>query len=195
MRQQYVDRLVQRLADKEAVIGVIGLGYVGLPLCLRYLDIGYRVTGFDVDQSKTEMLQAGDSYIQHIDTSALREAQDRFSATTDFSRIAEVDAIVLCLPTPLTTHREPDLSYVLSSLDTIVKNMRKGQVISLESTTYPGTTDEELAPRIEKAGFSIGADTFLVYSPEREDPGNPNFTTSTIPKVFSGITDNCKARR
>ncbi len=190
---KHADSLVQRLVDKEAVIGVVGLGYVGLPLCLRYLDVGYRVMGFDIDQSKTEKLAAGESYIQHIDASALREAADRFAATTDFSRIAEVDAIILCLPTPLTQHREPDLTYVLSSLETIIQYMKPGQVVSLESTTYPGTTDEELAPRIEKKGFAIGKDSFLVYSPEREDPGNPDFSTSTIPKVVSGITDNCKA--
>lgn len=186
------DNLVKRLTDKDAVIGVIGLGYVGLPLCLRYLDIGYRVVGFDIDESKTSKLEAGESYIQHIDIDPLKKAQDKFSATTDFARIKDVDAIILCLPTPLTRHREPDLSFVLTSLDTIVKHMRPGQVISLESTTYPGTTDEELAPRIEQAGYTIGEDAYLIYSPEREDPGNPNFTTSTIPKVFSGITENCK---
>lgn len=182
-----------RLENKQAVIGIVGMGYVGLPLFLRYLDVGYRVVGFDIDQTKIDALNRGESYIQHIDGSAMTNAEsDRYRGTSDFADIKDVDTIILCLPTPLDDHREPDLSYVLNSMDLILPHMRKGQVLSFESTTYPGTTDEELAPLIEKAGHTIGEDVFLVYSPEREDPGNPNFTTSTIPKVYSGITPSCK---
>lgn len=185
--------LGELLENKQAVIGVVGMGYVGLPLFLRYLDVGYRVVGFDIDESKIEALNRGESYIAHIDGSAMsRQDDSMYRGTSDFSEISKVDAIILCLPTPLNEHREPDLSYVLNSMDLILPHMRAGQVLSFESTTYPGTTDEELAPRIEKSGKEIGKDVFLVYSPEREDPGNPNFTTSSIPKVYAGITNSCQ---
>lgn len=185
--------LIDKLQARKAVIGVVGLGYVGLPLVLRYLEEGFTVRGLDVDESKVEALHAGRSYIEHIDVAPVTAAyaQGRFEATTDFSRIEEVDAIVLCVPTPLNKYREPDLRYVVDSVDTVVASMRSGQVLSLESTTYPGTTEEELRPRIEKAGFKVGEDAFLVYSPEREDPANPDFTTRTIPKVVGGSTEAC----
>lgn len=184
--------LVDRLDNKEAVIGIVGMGYVGLPLFLRYLDTGYQVVGFDVDDRKVDAINTGEKYIQHIDMSPMeRSEKDRYRATSDFSEIGFVDAIILCLPTPLNDHREPDLSYVLDSMETIAPHMRPGQVVSLESTTFPGTTDEYLAPVITKAGHEIGNDVFVVYSPEREDPGNPNFSTSSIPKVFSGMTPSC----
>jgi UDP-N-acetyl-D-glucosamine dehydrogenase len=187
-----VDELIRRFESKEATIGIVGLGYVGLPLLLRYCEVGYKVIGFDIDQSKVGLLNSGKSYIKHISSELVRKAVDNsFEATTDFSRISEVDAIILCVPTPLNKYREPDLSFVVDTTDAIVPFLRRGQVISLESTTYPGTTDEELLPRVESNGLTVGKDIYLVYSPEREDPGNPNFTTRTIPKVCGGYSDAC----
>jgi UDP-N-acetyl-D-glucosamine dehydrogenase len=187
------NRLIERLRTKEAVISIVGLGYVGLPLVLRYAEVGYRVIGFDIDVNKVSRLMAGASYIEHISAQEIAQALDAgFEATSDLSRIAETDAIILCVPTPLNKYREPDLSYVLNTVDSILPYLRKGQIISLESTTYPGTSDEELQPRIERAGFKVGDTAFLVYSPEREDPGNASFTTRTIPKVVGGITPACR---
>ncbi|MDH4229802.1 MAG: nucleotide sugar dehydrogenase [Nitrospirota bacterium] len=185
--------LIEKLRRREAVIGVIGLGYVGLPLVRRYLDVGYKVRGFDVDPAKPAALHAGTRYIEHIDPAPLLAAvrEGRLDATTEYGRVAECDAIILCVPTPLTEHREPDLSYVIGSAESVIPHMRPGQVLSLESTTYPGTTDEELLPRLEAAGFAVGTEVFLVYSPEREDPANPNFSTRTIPKVVGGVTAAC----
>lgn len=189
MKQQLLDKL----NHKDAVIGIVGLGYVGLPLVLRYAEVGYKVVGFDIDQSKIEHIAQGKSYIEHIPASTISAAVDRgFEATTDFTRASDVDALILCVPTPLNKYREPDLSFVLDTTDSLVPYLRPGQVMSLESTTYPGTTDEELLPRIESRGFKVGEDVFLVYSPEREDPGNPNFTTRTIPKVCGGHTPACQ---
>lgn len=186
------DSLLERLRNKEAVIGIVGLGYVGLPLVLRYCDEDYRVLGFDIDARKIDRLTKGESYIEHIPASGIATALAAgFEATCDFARAREADALILCVPTPLDKHREPDLSFVTQTVDALVPHLRKGQVVSLESTTYPGTTDEELAPRISSAGFTLGEDLFLVYSPEREDPGNPNFTTRTIPKVVGGYSQAC----
>lgn len=184
--------LREKLNRKTAVIGVVGLGYVGLPLALRFSDVGYPVLGFDIHAGKVGRLNTGETLIEHIPSSAVAAACARgFSATTDFSRVGEADALILCVPTPLTKHREPDLSFVLDTLRSLLPHLRSGQVVSLESTTYPGTTDEELGPPIARAGFTIGEDVFLVYSPEREDPGNPDFTTSTIPKIVGGATPAC----
>ena len=185
---------IKKFQDRSAVVGIIGLGYVGLPLALRYAEAGYTVLGFDVDPLKPEKIAAGLTYFQHIPDERVREAvQAGFSATTDFSRANEADALIICVPTPLKEHREPDISFVTDTMDTITPYLRPGQVVSLESTTYPGTTEEELRPRMEQAGFTIGEDAFLVYSPEREDPGNTRFTTRTIPKVVSGSTPACLA--
>lgn len=184
--------LIQRFADKTATIGVVGLGYVGLPLVLRYSEVGYKVIGFDIDPDKVQKLGAGESYIKHIPGERLAAANGAgFEATTDFSRAGEVDALILCVPTPLDDHREPDLSFVVDTVDTLVPHLREHQVMSLESTTYPGTTEEELLPRIQSRGFNVGENYFLVYSPEREDPGNAHFTTNTIPKVCGGHTAAC----
>jgi UDP-N-acetyl-D-glucosamine dehydrogenase len=184
--------LLQRLRDKQAVIGIVGLGYVGLPLVLRFAEVGYKVVGFDIDESKVSSLNAGRSYIEHIHPDTIRAATDAgFQPTTDFSRAREVDALILCVPTPLNKHREPDLTYVTTTVDSLLPYIKAGQVMSLESTTYPGTTEEELLPRISKRGFNVGDDYFLVYSPEREDPGNADFTTRTIPKVCGGHTPAC----
>ncbi|MCK5310964.1 MAG: nucleotide sugar dehydrogenase [Desulfobacteraceae bacterium] len=184
---------IKKFNNNKAVIGIIGLGYVGLPLALEYLKEGYAIVGFDIDSNKIDSLKEGNSYIEHIDVSKIKAAYDKgtFLPTTDFSKAHKTDALILCVPTPLNDHREPDLSYVIGSLEALLPYLREGQVLSLESTTYPGTTEEELKPRIEKQGFIIGENFYLVYSPEREDPNNPNYTTKTIPKVCGGTTSAC----
>ena len=189
---QVLDKLCAILADKSAVIGIIGLGYVGQPLALRYAEVGYRVLGFDINQTMVDTLMAGRSLIEHIDDGHIAAARKAgFEATTDFSRIGAVDAVILCVPTPLNRYREPDLSFVRGSCDQIAPYLREGQVIALVSTTYPGTTEEEVIPRIETGGLKVGETIFAVYSPEREDPANPDFTTHTIPKVVGGHTQAC----
>jgi UDP-N-acetyl-D-glucosamine dehydrogenase len=186
------DALVAKLNDRTARIGIIGLGYVGLPLTLRFAELGYRVTGFDIDERKVARLSKGESYIERISGDVIgRALKQGFEATTDFSRCAEVDALIICVPTPLNKYREPDLSFVIDTTEAIVPHLRRGQVVSLESTTYPGTTDEELRPRIEARGLKVGSDVFLVFSPEREDPSNPDYETKTIPKVCGGTTAAC----
>ncbi|SDJ10205.1 MULTISPECIES: UDP-N-acetyl-D-glucosamine 6-dehydrogenase [Halomonadaceae] len=185
--------LLHKLNAKEAVIGIVGLGYVGLPLMLRYNDIGFRVLGIDIDQDKVDRLNAGQSYIEHIPSAKVARATGSgFEATTDFRRVAEADAIILCVPTPLNKYREPDMSFVVNTVDALKPHLREGQVVSLESTTYPGTTEEELLPRVQENGLVVGENVFLVYSPEREDPGNPDFETRTIPKVVGGHTPACR---
>jgi UDP-N-acetyl-D-glucosamine dehydrogenase len=184
--------LLQKLNEKKATIGIVGLGYVGLPLMIRYCEVGYKVIGFDIDQRKVDLLRNGKTYIEHIPSQAIENAFAKgFEPTADFSRAAEADALILCVPTPLNKYREPDLSFVLDTTDSLVPYLRPGQVVSLESTTYPGTTDEELLPRVESQGLKVGKDVFLVFSPEREDPGNPDFTTRTIPKICGGHTPAC----
>lgn len=185
-------QLEARIKDRSACIGIVGLGYVGLPLMLRFAEVGFRVIGFDIDAKKVEALKAGNSYIEHIPAERIAMALERgFQPTTDFSCAGEVDALILCVPTPLNRFREPDLSFVINTVEALVPHLRRGQLLSLESTTYPGTTDEELLPRVTSRGFKVGDDFFLVFSPEREDPGNPNFTTKTIPKVCGGHTSAC----
>lgn len=183
---------INKFKQKEALIGIVGLGYVGLPLMLRYNSIGFRVLGIDIDQSKVNMLNEGKSYIEHIPAAKVAAARSSgFEATADMSRASECDALILCVPTPLNKYREPDMSYVVNTTNAIKPYLRTGQVVSLESTTYPGTTEEELLPRVEEGGLIVGENIFLVYSPEREDPGNPDFETRTIPKVIGGHTANC----
>ena len=183
---------IDKFTSREAVIGIVGLGYVGLPLMLRYNTIGFRVLGIDIDTAKVEKLNAGRSYIEHIACGHIAKARSSgFEATTDFSRVSECDALILCVPTPLNKYREPDMSFVIDTTNGIKPYLRAGQVVSLESTTYPGTTEEELLPRVQEGGLKVGEDIFLVYSPEREDPGNPNFETRTIPKVIGGHTPSC----
>lgn len=184
--------LIEKIRTKTAVIGIVGLGYVGLPLMLRYSECGFKVLGFDIDGGKTERLNRGESYIEHISAAAIARArQNGFEATTDFSRISQADAVILCVPTPLNKYREPDLSFVINTVEAVRPHLRGGQIVSLESTTYPGTTEEELLPRIAADGLTVGGQIFLVYSPEREDPGNPDFSTHTIPKVIGGHTPAC----
>ncbi len=189
----YQAELLEKLRSRQALIGVVGLGYVGLPLSLTYVEVGYRVLGLDIDQTKAEAINQGHSYIQHIDGKRVAEAsqQQWLEATTDFSRAGEADALILCVPTPLNQYREPDLSFIRNTMAALLPHIRAGQVLSLESTTYPGTTEEELRPLIEERGFTVGEDMFLVYSPEREDPGNAHFNTATIPKVMGGSTSGC----
>ncbi|MCG3203562.1 MAG: UDP-N-acetyl-D-glucosamine 6-dehydrogenase [Elusimicrobia bacterium] len=185
-------KLIEKIERKDAVVGVIGLGYVGLPLALRFTRVGFRVIGFDIDPEKVKKLRKAESYIDHIKPNRISEAlKNGFSPTSDFSRAIKTDALLICVPTPLDKYREPDLSYVINTMEALLPHLKKGQLISLESTTYPGTTDEELRPRIESKGFVIGKDFFLVHSPEREDPGNPHFTTETIPKICGGDTSSC----
>ncbi|MDQ1813141.1 nucleotide sugar dehydrogenase [Massilia sp. CCM 9210] len=196
MRDQHSSRhlaqLIEKLDRRSAVIGIIGLGYVGLPLSLRYAQAGFRVLGIDIDPAKVTRLNGGASYIEHISTSAIGAALAAgFEATHDFARAAEADALIICVPTPLNAYREPDLSFVLATADALLPYLRPGQVVSLESTTYPGTTDEELRPRLASRGLTVGDDIFLVFSPEREDPGNPDYETRTIPKVCGGDTPAC----
>jgi len=188
----HLEQLLARLRDRHAVIGIIGLGYVGLPLALRYAAEGFRVLGIDVDADKVARLNRGGSYIAHIGAHSVEAAREAgFMASTDFARAAEADALVICVPTPLTAYREPDLSFVIGTVESLLPHMRPGQLLSLESTTYPGTTEEELRPRLEARGLRVGQDVFLVFSPEREDPGNPDFHTRTIPKICGGSTDAC----
>ncbi len=185
-------QLLSRLADKSALVAIFGLGYVGLPLSLRFTQAGYRVLGFDIDRAKVDALNAGQSYIGHISAAAVAGARARgFEATADYARCGEADALIVCVPTPLNDRREPDLSYVIGTIEAIVPHLRAGQLVSLESTTYPGTTDEEFKPRIEARGFTVGRDVFLVFSPEREDPANPEYDTRRIPKVCGGVTPDC----
>jgi len=186
--------LISKFERKDSKVGIVGLGYVGLPLAIRFAACGYRIVGFDVDESKIQTLAQGKSYIEHIDSEQVAAlSQSGAIFTADFTRAEECDALIICVPTPLNKYREPDLGYVTGTVEALLPYLRPGQLMSLESTTYPGTTEEELRTRLERSGFKIGEDFFLVYSPEREDPGNPEFDTRTIPKVVGGVTDKCKA--
>lgn len=177
-----------------AHIGIYGLGYVGLPLALRFAEVGLKVTGFDIDSAKVQQLNAGESYIERLQPAVIQRAQSHgFEATTDFSLSKEVDAIIICVPTPLNRYREPDLSYIIATIESALPHMRAGQLVSLESTTWPGTTEEVLAPRLRARGLVPGENCALVFSPEREDPGNPRYGTKDIPKVIGGCTPSCLA--
>jgi UDP-N-acetyl-D-glucosamine dehydrogenase len=180
--------LVQKIQDKKALVGVVGLGYVGLPLVREFTRGGMKVMGFDVDEKKIKSLAAGRSYIEHIPSASVKEmvATKRFSATTDFRQLRRPDCILICVPTPLTKMREPDMTYVEATARAIAKTLRKGQLIVLESTTYPGTTREIVLPILEESGLKVGKDFYLGFSPEREDPGRKDFNTATTPKVVGG---------
>jgi UDP-N-acetyl-D-glucosamine dehydrogenase len=185
--------IIPKIKDRTAVIGIIGLGYVGLPLVIRFGEEGFRTIGFDVDDSKVQRLNSSESYIKHIPSETIKRLRDNntFNATSDYAKLREVDGILICVPTPLNNTREPDVSYIETTSDEIARYLRKGQLIALESTTYPGTTREILLPKLEKKGLTVGRDFFLVFSPEREDPGNPTYSTKNIPKVVGGITPAC----
>lgn len=186
--------LEEKIVNKEATIGVIGLGYVGLPLLKTFLKQGFKVIGFDVDPKKISLLNRGRSYIKHVTAKDLIPSikEKKFLATADFKGLSKADVILICVPTPLDAHRNPDLSYVLNTTKTIANHLRKGQLIVLESTTYPGTTEEEMLPILEINGLQVGKDFYLAYSPEREDPGNETYSTAKIPKVVGGVTANCR---
>ncbi|MBU2494647.1 MAG: nucleotide sugar dehydrogenase [Bacteroidetes bacterium] len=227
------EALINKFKSHTAIIGVIGLGYVGLPLGLAFASKGFNVIGFDIDEKKIPLLNSGKSYIKHIPASGIRTAVSgkKFKATSDFSFLTDCDAVIICVPTPLNEHREPDMSYIVSTAETVAKYLRKGQLVTLESTTYPGTTEEILLPLFENASFNnqsagavtdshslqtkndlmttndklnssknrssinsklkVGKDFFLAFSPEREDPNNPDYSTTTIPKVVGGVTKTC----
>ncbi len=187
--------LRDRIDRCEAKVGIIGMGYVGLPLARTFWAKGFGVTGFDIDASKVEKLSAGTSYILHVPSAQVAEMRKtgRFSATADFARLAEMDAILICVPTPLTPSREPDLSYIVKTGESIAPHLHAGQIVVLESTTYPGTTEEVLRPILERGGLRAGKDFWLAFSPEREDPGNPNFSTDRIPKVVGGHDETSAA--
>jgi UDP-N-acetyl-D-glucosamine dehydrogenase len=189
------DHLLASIETRASRAGVIGLGYVGLPLAMTIARAGFAVTGFDIDPQKIVAIDAGRSYIDAVPDAILAEqvAAGRFAATTDFAALVHCDVIIICVPTPLTRHRDPDLSYVTRTCDRIAETLRPGQLIVLESTTYPGTTDDVVRPILERTGLRSGADFFLGFSPEREDPGNRDFETSTIPKIISGDGDAAKA--
>jgi UDP-N-acetyl-D-glucosamine dehydrogenase len=182
------DRLLQKIDTREARVGIIGMGYVGLPLARSFAAAGFRVLGFDIDPAKVAQLRRGESYIKHIPPATIAEMQrNGFEATDRFDRLGEPDAVLICVPTPLTDAREPDLTYIENSARAVAAALRPGQLVVLESTTYPGTTDEVVRPILEVKGLKAGQDFFLAFSPEREDPGNPNFTTTSIPKVVGGF--------
>jgi UDP-N-acetyl-D-glucosamine dehydrogenase len=182
-------RFLARIQGREALIGIIGLGYVGLPLGLAFAEKGFKVLGFDVDPKKVASLAKGESYIKHLDAARVAAAAKAgtLEATTDFGRLGEPDAIMICVPTPLTPQREPDMSYVIDTSRAVQARLRKGQLVVLESTTYPGTTDELVRGILEKSGLLVGRDFYLAFSPEREDPGNPTYKTANIPKVVGGV--------
>jgi len=185
--------LENRLKTKQARFGVIGLGYVGLPLGLTLSEAGFDVTGIDIDTNRVDAIVQGRSYITDVGDRELQKAirEKRFRATTDLSQIRNLDAVSICVPTPLRKTKDPDMSYVISAADAIAKELRPGQLVILESTTYPGTTEELVLPTLEAGGLKVGQDFFLAYSPERVDPGNPNFSTKDIPKVIGGVTPRC----
>jgi len=218
-----LNNLLSKIEEHSAVVGVIGLGYVGLPLALEFASKGFSVTGFDVDENKIPLLNSGKSYIKHIDENKIKDAIEskKFKAVSEFSLLSDCDVIIICVPTPLNEHREPEMKFIVETAQTIKKYLKKGQLITLESTTYPGTTEEILLPMFtdsladvqpgslaerkkeasvqdgkSAAGFKVGRDFFLAFSPEREDPNNPDYSTSNIPKVVGGVTENClKAAR
>jgi len=185
------DRLISDIKNRRITVGIIGLGYVGLPLAVRFAEQGFRVLGFDTDPQKIEQLSRGLSYIRHIPADAVRRMLPLFSSTHDMGRLGEPEAIIVCVPTPLDHHRQPDLTFLTRTAQDIGNRLRRGQIVSLESTTYPGTTRELYLARFARTGLRAGEDFFLVFSPEREDPANPNFTTKTIPKLVGGITPAC----
>ncbi len=184
----------QRVANKSLRVGVLGLGYVGLPLAREFTGAGLKVLGFDIDERKVSVLNSGRSIIKHVPHEQVRNMRRKglFEATADMSRLKSVDAVLICVPTPLTANREPDMQFVEKSTRTVAKYLRKGQLIVLESTTYPGTTRELMLPILEAGGLKAGRDFHVAYSPEREDPGNKNFSTKDIPKVVGGLTKECR---
>ena len=185
--------LTEKIRSREANIGVIGLGYVGLPLALRFSKVGFKVTGFDIDESKANKLNSGRSYISHIPDELVEQAKrQHFVATTDFSEIVQLEAIIICVPTPLTADKQPDLQFIRSTVNSILPYLKENQLVSLESTSYPGTTREEIIAPLKKEDLIPGKNFHVVYSPEREDPGNTQYTLENIPKLVAGATSGCR---
>jgi len=189
------NELISRITNKQAHVGVIGLGYVGLPLIVEFASKGFTGTGFEVDETKASKINESVSYIGDVSSQRLKQAVDakRLRATTDFDHLSECDAIIICVPTPLRKTKEPDVSYIFAAAEQITKRLRRGHLIILESTTYPGTTDEVLLPMFEQTGLKLDEDFLLAFSPERVDPGNPQFLTHNIPKVVGGVTADSTA--
>ena len=185
--------IIEKIKNREAIIGIIGLGYVGLPLALAFSSKQFKVIGFEIDEVKINLINKGESYINHIDQKQLKLASNKglIQATNDFAKIQDCDSLIICVPTPLNQYREPDLSFIRNTLEQIIPYLRKNQLISLESTTYPGTTEEEVKPLIEKTNLKVGEDIFLIYAPEREDPGNKEFSLESITKVLGGMSNSC----
>lgn len=185
------NELMALITEKRAHVGVVGLGYVGLPLLVEFARNGFQATGFEVDQTKANQINAGTSYIGDVESAAVKElvSEKRLRATTNFDHLQQCDAVIICVPTPLRKTKEPDVSYILAAAEEIKKRLHRGQLIILESTTYPGTTDEVLLPMFEETGLKLDEDFLLAFSPERVDPGNPQFQTHNIPKVVGGVTD------
>jgi UDP-N-acetyl-D-glucosamine dehydrogenase len=189
---KYKDKIIEKNNKKSSVIGIIGLGYVGMPLSLSFIKAGFKVIGFDVDKKKIEQIKKKKSYIWSISSEDISNALSQdFDVTVDFSKISLADIIIICVPTPLTKYGQPDLSYLIESINSIIPYIKKGQLISVESTTYPGTTEEEVVPRLLQKGFVVGKDIYVCYSPEREDPGNESYSTRTIPKVVGAYSKDC----
>jgi UDP-N-acetyl-D-glucosamine dehydrogenase len=191
MSRKLADTLIERIERRDIVFGIVGLGYVGLPLAVELARAGYRVLGYDVNQRVVEGLNAGRSHVKDVTDEQLREIGDRFTATADADRLGEADAISICVPTPLSKFKDPDVSFIVAATESVKRTLRPGQAIILESTTYPGTTREILLPALESTGLKVGSDFFLAFSPERVDPGNPHFGTRNTPKVVGGITPDC----
>jgi len=185
-----IEQTISKIESRNFTVGVVGMGYVGLPVALTFLEAGFNIIGFDVDRRKVDQLNAGQSYIRHIEESRITRAHgsDKFLATTDFSQVANCDAILICVPTPLTKQREPDLQYVVATCESIWPHLRAGHIVILESTTYPGTTEDVVLPILQKSGLKADEDFLVAYAPEREDPNNPHFTTSTTPRVIGSTS-------
>ncbi|MDO4559020.1 MAG: nucleotide sugar dehydrogenase, partial [Planctomycetia bacterium] len=191
MSDEVFSRLEKAIAQKTLTLGVMGLGYVGLPLIRAFSRVGIRTVGFDVDPEKVRKLLAGESYIHHIDAAWIREmvGSGLFEPTADMDRLSEPDAVLICVPTPLNETRDPDMQYVVSTAEEISRRLRPGQLIVLESTTYPGTTRDVMVPILERSGLKAGTDFFVAFSPEREDPGNPDYSAQSIPKIVGGLDE------
>ncbi|MFQ5786898.1 MAG: nucleotide sugar dehydrogenase [Thermodesulfobacteriota bacterium] len=190
----FLKKLLEKINSKDAVIGIVGLGYVGLPLSIEFSTQGFNVIGFDIDEKKVEKLRRGQSYVNYISKETIKAIMQNglLQPTSDFSKLSSVDVIIICVPTPINEYREPDLSFVINTANTILKYLQKGWLVVLESTTYPGTTEEQILPILETTGLKVGEDFFVSFSPERVDPGNKDFTQFQIPKIVSGITSNCQ---
>ncbi len=192
MKTNYSSRLENIISNKNATVGIFGMGYVGMPLSLRFSEVGYKVIGFDIDEKKIGFLNKGNSYIKHISSKQIKKMlSSGFEASSDFRKVKNCDALVICVPTPLNKNKEPDLTYVNQTLELMLPYLKKGQILSLESTTYPGTSEEIIYPKVTTKGFKVGKDFFLIYSPEREDPGNLDYETSSIPKIVGGYSKSC----